>query len=324
MIILELESPQPPPVVLAALRAHAGEWRESEIPPDLARGGILAVECRMKADGCVVTYDKPHLQVEATVRASSGGSRVRVRVGYTFPRYVLYLGSFPFVVFALVGVLSMGARALLVLLLPLAGFALQQVWLYTLNRTLSLPLDAAGAYLVQRVTDAVAGASTATQPPSAPEKRATSGRSPARPTPLITSGRLAVAGYVFVLLLATMLFLDDKTEYTARRAIQESAAHATAVVIDGARVSNDTALLALFQELRHVGAHHSSPQQPVMHVLIMTARDTMSVILARDSERPHEFWVFRAGPNWNNDPLGQDAGRIESARLDSLLAARGL
>ncbi len=245
-------------------------------------------------------------------------------MGYGVPCYPLYLGSIAFGGVALVGLLSVGARALWILLLPLAGFALQQLGLYVANRTLSLPLDAAGAYLVQRVTDSVAGASTATQPRRAGGRRERSERPPAGQTPLITPARLAVAGHVFLLLVAGMFFLDYKSEDAARRAIQESAAHATAVVIEGARVTNDAALLAAFQEVKHVAAHHSSPRQPPIHLLIVTAQDTIPVILARDSERPHEFWVFRAGPNWHNDSLGQDAGRIESARLASLLAACGL
>jgi hypothetical protein len=40
MIKIDLESPAPPNVVLAAMRAHAAEWRESRIPSELREAGI--------------------------------------------------------------------------------------------------------------------------------------------------------------------------------------------------------------------------------------------------------------------------------------------
>jgi hypothetical protein len=49
-----------------------------------------------------------------------------------------------------------------------------------------------------------------------------------------------------------------------------------------------------------------------------------TLTIARDSERPTEFWAYLSGPNWNRNSLGQPAGRITSSDLDSFLRKRGL
>jgi hypothetical protein len=56
MIEIYLQTPHPPAVVLAALRAHTGEWRESQIPPVLWRNGVAAIECRIAGSTCQFSY----------------------------------------------------------------------------------------------------------------------------------------------------------------------------------------------------------------------------------------------------------------------------
>jgi hypothetical protein len=48
------------------------------------------------------------------------------------------------------------------------------------------------------------------------------------------------------------------------------------------------------------------------------------ITIARDSDRPNEFWVYLPGSNWHNDPLGRDAGRVVSEPLSTVLRDRGL
>ena len=91
MIRFTIHSTASPPQVLAALRAHAGEWRESQIPDDLRRTGIFAVDLQMRGDAATLRYfprsadpfTKLRLELHATVKTDpSGGTLVEVRVGY--------------------------------------------------------------------------------------------------------------------------------------------------------------------------------------------------------------------------------------------------
>ncbi|HET7584966.1 MAG TPA: hypothetical protein VFK13_08665 [Gemmatimonadaceae bacterium] len=174
MFTLQIESPHLPDVVLTALRTRAGEWRESEIPDELTRYGMLSVECRPTTDGCVLRYDPPsygtrgtgrQLQAEATVSPSGSGTRVSIRLRYALQVHVFVLGGFGFMLASIVGMLAIGPRALLVLLLPLVGMMLTLLMALVENRSLSQPLDAAGSYLVQRITDAVTSAGHASASP---------------------------------------------------------------------------------------------------------------------------------------------------------------
>src|SRR4051812_3151738 len=91
MIRLELESPQLPPVVLAALRARAGEWRESQIPAALKRAGISALEGQVDGDTFTLIYERSwyglgaegqYLRARATTSPTAAGTRVRVVVDH--------------------------------------------------------------------------------------------------------------------------------------------------------------------------------------------------------------------------------------------------
>src|SRR6476469_2834206 len=94
MIALELHSPEHPERVLSALRAHAGEWRESQIPTDLRRLGIRSVESEVRRATCELRYDRrwygafsagQFLRARAAVVGAGEGSRVNVTVDY-YPR----------------------------------------------------------------------------------------------------------------------------------------------------------------------------------------------------------------------------------------------
>jgi hypothetical protein len=98
MISVDVPSPAAPAAVLAALRAHAGEWRQSQLPPELWRDGLALVECRVNGATCTITtwrrwYGRGDraLQVRALaiVAPANGASVVRVRIGYAVPEAAL-------------------------------------------------------------------------------------------------------------------------------------------------------------------------------------------------------------------------------------------
>lgn len=101
------------------------------------------------------------------------------------------------------------------------------------------------------------------------------------------------------------------------------AAEAVGVNVNGKHVPDPSVLLIALREVGHIPAHHSSPTMPIRVDLLIGA-DTTPLVLARDSQQPDEFWVYRPGPNWHNDPLGQEAGRIRSHTLSTFFRGRGL
>lgn len=165
MIALELHSPQPPQVVLAALRARAGEWRESQIPRELWSVGISAIECDVRGTTCALHYEHRYrgagtaghmLRALATVSPDGGGTRVQVVVKYQLRYMALYvIGS----VFATsIGVIVRGPVGLSYLALPLGVIGIYYVYLWAATRSCSRRGDPEADYLVRRIEAAVAGA----------------------------------------------------------------------------------------------------------------------------------------------------------------------
>ena len=168
MITVDLESAVPPSVVLAALRAHAAEWRESQIPRELRRAGISAVEGWVQGTTFILIYAPstnwakqwaPYLRARATVSAASGGSRIHIVVDYDMRDVVMPMIGGGFL--TLFAVLAIGPRGLWALLWPgsvwAIAYASHRVANGRLSRVGSPPAD----YLVRRIEAAVAGASPA-------------------------------------------------------------------------------------------------------------------------------------------------------------------
>src|SRR5690348_14120073 len=91
MITLTLHSPEPPAVVLSALRAHAGEWRASHLPDALRAARVSAVECKVHASSCTLSYRRHWygpierglaLRVRAAVLPVANGTTVQIAARY--------------------------------------------------------------------------------------------------------------------------------------------------------------------------------------------------------------------------------------------------
>jgi hypothetical protein len=109
------------------------------------------------------------------------------------------------------------------------------------------------------------------------------------------------------------LWYEKRTENRAREvvlnALNDLSPNAS-VTIDGEPTQQAPVLEAL-KRLQHEEAHHSYPLKPIQ-VEIRDGSKTIKLVVAQDSERPHEYWVFRPGPNYHNDPLGEFLGGIET------------
>jgi hypothetical protein len=165
MIVFDIQSSQAPDAVLAALRAHAGEWRESKIPADLRRAGVFAIESRTENANITLRYERSwyglgargqSLRARATVYPAGTGAEVHVVVDY----HIRGLG-YSFVATAVVfcAAVVFGATepsALLLLLLPASFLIAARAWSRYVTRSISRS-DPDADYLVRRIESAVLG-----------------------------------------------------------------------------------------------------------------------------------------------------------------------
>ena len=126
-----------------------------------------------------------------------------------------------------------------------------------------------------------------------------------------------VAGVILIILLVLAgwgsLFFEEYTERRARdtvlSALSELSPSAT-LTVNGENRQRMPILEAL-RGVHHVGSHHSYPLKPI-DIEIRDGAKTIRLIVAQDSERPAEYWVYQPGRNYHNDPLGEFLGCTET------------
>jgi hypothetical protein len=137
------------------------------------------------------------------------------------------------------------------------------------------------------------------------------------------------AGLIVVVLIILAgwgsLFFEKYTEERARDAVlsalSDMSLNATATVNGEAR--QQASVLQALRRVHHVESHHSYPLKPI-EIEIRDGAKTIRLIVAQDSERPDEYWVYRPGRNYHNDPLGEFLGCTETQvfRTDSQAAGK--
>lgn len=105
-------------------------------------------------------------------------------------------------------------------------------------------------------------------------------------------------------------------EYTERRArdtvlsaLSDLSPNATVTINGEAR--QQVPVLQALRRIHHVESHHSHPLKPI-EIEIRDGAKTIKLIVAQDSERPNEYWVYQPGRNYHNDPLGEFLGCTET------------
>jgi hypothetical protein len=199
--------------------------------------------------------------------------------------------------------------------LAVAGFS--YVLVRHANRGLRRESDPEADYLVCRIEDALADVTESPDIKRPIEDYGTDGVTSA------IRAKLPFFVMAMFLFVGACFLADFRSENLARNTLVDATAGRPRVLLNGIPVDDPSVLLIAVGQLHHVGPHHSSPGEPIRLDFVI-GHDTTSINLARDSERPDEFWVYRPGPNWHHDPLGQEAGRIESPGLNGYLKSRGL
>ena len=182
MITLELHSPQPPAVVLNSLQERGGEWRKSEIPPELWRAGVAAVECRVQRSTCTLTFKRRwYVPAARSIRVCARAYVLPDPVGTRVVLDVAYHNVVsPWLVMLLLGVAT-GIGVALVRVIGLFLFAVGAASL-VLQRSMTTVDDRdfyrtrtyEAEYLIGRVESAVASAG---EPPGS-EMRETEEKAP--------------------------------------------------------------------------------------------------------------------------------------------------
>ena len=85
------------------------------------------------------------------------------------------------------------------------------------------------------------------------------------------------------------------------------------VSIDGRVAPNRDEILAALRSAEHLPAHHSSPTRRVRVEVSDTPRK-LTLLLARDSGDPHEYWIF--APSATRFSYDRDIGHIKTAIFD--------
>jgi hypothetical protein len=130
-------------------------------------------------------------------------------------------------------------------------------------------------------------------------------------------------GIVAIAVIVVPILWLQIAEWRAGSAFKNAVEHAEQVRLNGTPVESPAPLLASLGEVSHASAHHSHPLTPI-RIDLIDASGEVQVIVARDSQRPNEFWAFWPDGRVAGDHLGQEAGRIDSAELDAFLHQRGL
>jgi hypothetical protein len=118
---------------------------------------------------------------------------------------------------------------------------------------------------------------------------------------------------VFLAAVWGILILEDFVEKRAREAVLSALndlSPTATVTINGQTRQKEPVLEAL-RRVEHIDSHHSSPLTPI-EVDIRDGSKTITLVVAQDSERPNEYWVYRPGRNYHNDPLGEFIGRAQT------------
>ena len=163
MITLTLHAAEAPTVILGALRARSGEWRESRIPEGLRRARIIGVNCRVTGNTCTLVYQQSwyirgvsaaSLQLRARVDPDPQGGTI-VRVNVSHDRYV-HAEALSWFIFVVAGFTVGGPHGWGVATVALAVGGLNYVLRRDANRGLTRRSEAEADYLVSRIEDTLA------------------------------------------------------------------------------------------------------------------------------------------------------------------------
>jgi hypothetical protein len=130
------------------------------------------------------------------------------------------------------------------------------------------------------------------------------------------------AALVLAVLVAGWLISESWLDRRQRDAVLlklEPSSGSCAVRVKGLPASNPAAVVAALRTLQRVAPHHSH-LAATFSVEVICSPGGVSLVLARDSERAHEYWVFDRTGQAAAAPVaaGNEVGRISSGAFDDI------
>ena len=128
----------------------------------------------------------------------------------------------------------------------------------------------------------------------------------------------AAAGVIFFILIILggwgSLFLEEFVEKRARDAVLSALSDLSpnATVTMNGEARQTAPVLEALRRVQHIESHHSYPLKPI-EIEVRDGAKTIRLVVAEDSERPDEYWVYQPGRNYHNDPLGEFLGRTQTS-----------
>jgi hypothetical protein len=101
------------------------------------------------------------------------------------------------------------------------------------------------------------------------------------------------------------------------RQFLDSVSNQCLIRINGRPVQNRDEILSALKSIRDLPAHHSSPTH-MINVELSDSPRYLSLWVARDSSKPHEYWVFPPSPSRlaRRAALKTDIGHVITAAFD--------
>jgi hypothetical protein len=132
---------------------------------------------------------------------------------------------------------------------------------------------------------------------------------PSRPFPVISLS-VCLGSFFFLFLIVDIMASQVRSEVT--NFVRE--ANGAQVTINREVVADPASVLGALRLILGDTPRHSFPKT-ALHIVIRRKNDTLELDLARDSERPREYWVFY--PAGQTIRAGSEIGRIESGAFDA-------
>jgi hypothetical protein len=113
--------------------------------------------------------------------------------------------------------------------------------------------------------------------------------------PIDQDARFVLGAGVFGMMLGGMFLLSNYINASALEEIRSGlSAKIETVTVNGQPFEKADALLVALRNMADTEAHHSSPGKS-FEVIVTTDRGSVTLVLRKDSDNPHEYWVFYPG-----------------------------
>ncbi len=121
---------------------------------------------------------------------------------------------------------------------------------------------------------------------------------------------LVISGMLLVFGVIAFEQLNEKRARKKVLSVLNNVSPNASVKVDG-KLQQGAQLLEALRTIHHVDPHHSAPLKPI-RIEIGEGSNSIDLIVARDSERSDEYWVYRPGWNYHNDPHGEFLGVVQT------------